>query len=605
MKMFKRIVSNSQLLLTCAISALVSVSTQAGVIVPKPAPHESQNPEMARVLARVGTYTIAGAEQETRTVPGDVIVAEPSQFQGAVYLFNGTNATPERVYQFPGLTHTMEYAGWSVAMSNQWVAFTTSPYNKSTTQPAQYDTNETYIYIAGKTNGAWASCPTLNSVANNCNESFRDNGSNISKPLTRIGFGYRTDPGGRRLSLDNFELAISDKYLVVTDSSKSIVKFYRYDAASNNWILEHNVDDDDYKTFGKSVAIYGDKIAVSSTWEGNTAVSNGTVRIFHRNATTGTWSMTSQVDGHYLNGTFGRKIKMDGNNLVVTNGSNLLAFFRFDSNDRLTGSPYMLTTPNEVTNLSLYGDMLAVSGYSPELPLTIYSRNTANSALEWKRITGLKSDFYANINIGSTGGYFGADEIGLVGDDISLGWRVFNPTTPSFFHGGVIHEKISLLDPCRSPKNLVTNCSFDNVTNTSLNGSASGNNWTLLNHNGGSGGVSYNDRQMRVNVYSPGYDMWHIQARTPVNLSQAVKYKLSFRAKADSNRSFVVNIGHNGNQDNNWQSYGRETVYATTNWTEYSYEFQMPMDSNAFLDFNFGNAGTSAVTIDGVSLTSI
>ncbi|HEY6528426.1 MAG TPA: carbohydrate binding domain-containing protein [Cellvibrionaceae bacterium] len=78
-----------------------------------------------------------------------------------------------------------------------------------------------------------------------------------------------------------------------------------------------------------------------------------------------------------------------------------------------------------------------------------------------------------------------------------------------------------------------------------------------------------------------------------------------FRAKADSNRVFVVNIGHNGNQDNNWQSYGRENVSATTDWTEYSYEFQTPMDANAFLDFNVGNAGTSAVTIDSVSLIAI
>ena len=99
--------------------------------------------------------------------------------------------------------------------------------------------------------------------------------------------------------------------------------------------------------------------------------------------------------------------------------------------------------------------------------------------------------------------------------------------------------------------------------------------------------------------------MWHVQARTPVNLSQAVQYKLTFRAKADANRGFVVNIGHNGNQDNNWQSHARVYPYATTEWTDYSYEVQVPMDANAFLDFNVGNAGTSAVTIDSVSLKAL
>ena len=136
MNVLKRMICKSPLLLTCGITALVSVNVQAGIIVPKPAPHESQNPEMARVLARVGTYTLVGAEQETRTIASDVIVAEPSQFQGAAYLFNGTSTTPERVYQLPGLVHSMEYAGWSVAMSSQWVAFATKPYNKSTTLPA-------------------------------------------------------------------------------------------------------------------------------------------------------------------------------------------------------------------------------------------------------------------------------------------------------------------------------------------------------------------------------------------------------------------------------------------------------------------------------------
>ena len=100
---------------------------------------------MARTVGRAGTYTVAGAEQETVTIPGQATPAEPSQFQGAVYLFNGTSATPERVYQFPGLEHTMEYAGWTVAMSSQFVAFGVKPYNKSSTPPNMQDTNQAYI----------------------------------------------------------------------------------------------------------------------------------------------------------------------------------------------------------------------------------------------------------------------------------------------------------------------------------------------------------------------------------------------------------------------------------------------------------------------------
>jgi len=596
MNNLKRKCFNLQWLLSCSISALVSTSAHAGIIVPKPSPHESQNPEMARTLARVGTYTLVGAQLETRIIASDAVGSLPSQQQGTVYLFNGTSATPERVYQFPGFTHTMDFAGWSVAMSSQWAAFATIPYNNTT---------QAYIYIAGKTNGVWATCPTLDSVTNNCNTSFRDNLSSVSKPLTRIAFGVHQPFTGDDLDLNRFAMAISDKYLVLADSKKSIVQFYRYDAISKNWLKEFDLDDEDYKTFGKAVAISGERIAVSSTWKGNPAVSNGVVRIYQRNASTGTWSWTSQADGTFSSGEFGKQLKLDGDNLVVTSGTSSgakhLAFYRLDGNGNLTTAPYLLPIQDFISSLSLYGDTLAASGGGSDLALTIYTRNTASSTLEWKRTTGLSGDFYANRNASGLG-YPVGDEVGLVGDDLSLGWRAFHATTATLFYGAVLHEKVSLLDPCRDPKNLVTNCSFDNVNNTTLNNSASSTNWTLLNNQGGSGSASYTNRELRISINNPGSDIWHVQARTPVNLSQAVRYKLSFRAKADSNRGFVVNIGHNGNQDNNWQSYARVTPYATTNWTDFSYEVQVPMDANAFLDFNVGNAGTSAVTIDSVSL---
>jgi hypothetical protein len=599
MNNLKRKCSNLKWLLTCGISALVSISAQAGIIVSKPMPTENSSPEMARTLARVGTYTLVGAEQEFRTIPSEVIPAGqlPSQYQGVVYLFNGTATTPERVYQLPGLAHTEEHAGWSVAMSSQWVAFATRTYNATT---------QAYIYIVGKTNGVWTSCPTLDSVANNCNTSFRDNLSSVSKPITRIPFGVHQPFTGDDLDQNRFAMAISDKYLVLTDSKNSIVKFFRYDATSNNWLLDGQpAPENASENFGKAVAISGERIAVSSTWADNPAGSKGKVRIYQRNATLGTWSSTSQVVGNFASGEFGKQLKMDGSNLVVTSGTSSgakhLAFYRLDSNGNLSSAPYVLPMQDFIRSLSLYGDTLAVGGDGSDLALTIYTRNAASSTLEWKRTTGLSGNFYANRNASGLG-YPGIDDVGVVGDDLSLGWRVFNATTPNLFYGAVLHEKISLLDPCRDPKNLVTNCSFDNVNNTTFNNSASSTNWTLLNNQGGSGSASYTNRELRISIYNPGSDMWHVQARTPVNLSQAVRYKLSFRAKADSNRGFVVNIGHNGNQDNNWQSYGRVYPYATTSWADYSYEFQVPMDANAFLDFNVGNAGTSAVTIDSVSL---
>jgi hypothetical protein len=612
MNQLKRMRPNSHWLLTCGISALISISAQAGIVVPKPTPHSNVDisPEMGHILTRVGNYTLAGTPSETIQISGEVIVAEPSQKQGVVYLFNGANATPERVYQFPGVAHTMENTGFKVAMSNQWAAFASKVYYYiNSPSPVM-----SYVYIAGKTNGVWASCPSLNSVPNNCNNSYRDNNSSLSKPLTRIAFG---DRGAERDDFDETRLTmeISDKYLVLADSKKSIVKFYRYDATSTNWVSEFELDDDDYKNVGKAVAIYGDRIAVSQTWADNPTVSNGKVRIYQR-STSGTWTMASQVDGNFGTGNFGNNIKMDANTLVVasgatgfTSGTRQLIFFNLNSIGNPTGEFKVFTAPN-LNKMALSGNTLAVSNNAPNPAVTIYTRSVVGGLVEWKPTTSLNGEFYNNLNRytggGSSGsaGLTGQDDIGLVGDDLSIGWRVFNVDANNKFMGAVVHEKVSQLDSCRGPKNLVVNCSFDTVNNTTLNSSASSANWTLLTNQGGSGSASYTGGQLRVSISNPGSDMWHIQARTPVNLSQAVRYKLTFRAKADANRNFVVNIGHNGNQDNNWQSYARVTPFATTNWTDFSYEVQVPMDANAFLDFNFGNAGTSAVTIDGVSLVA-
>lgn len=597
--------------LTIAASACITLSAQAGIVAPKPTPHGSQNPEMGRMLARVGSYTFTGAELETVLISGETTQYEPSQFQGSAYLYNGSNLTPERIYRFPGKAHTMDNAGWSVALSSQWAAFATRPYYSSA-PGAQNDPTQTYVYIVGKTNGVWNSCPTENSLANNCNNAFRNNGVAINKPLARIAFGTKSSQQ-ENLDGNTFAMAISDKYLVLANSRNSIVHIYRYNSTSKNWDLEFNLDDDDYKTVGRAVAIAGDKVAITSSWLPETQITpgvfNGNVRIYHRNSATGTWSMTSQADGTLAGGNYGYRVKMDGNNLVVAAGvdnAHRLYFYRLDSNERIASDPQIVPFTGRIRGLSVSGETVAVAGGDDQYALNIFARNTLSTTADWKRSAALVGSFYSNRNFDAQP-YRGIDEIDLVGDDLSLGWRAHNSTTQANnFKGAVIFEKVSQLDACRAPNNLVANCSFDTVTNNSLASSASGANWTLLNHMGASGSVNYTGGQMRVSINNPGSDMWHVQARTAVNLSQAVDYVLTFRAKADNNRSFVVNVGHNGNQDNNWQSYGRVTVSATTEWTEYSYEFRgVPMDANAFLDFNFGNAGTSAVTLDSVKLTPI
>jgi|GEM_PF-3368187 len=145
--------------------------------------------------------------------------------------------------------------------------------------------------------------------------------------------------------------------------------------------------------------------------------------------------------------------------------------------------------------------------------------------------------------------------------------------------------------------NVVPNCSLSIPSAT---------NWSVGAYNGGSGWASYNNQELRININQPGSDHWHVQAVTPVNLSQAGDYIISFRARAESARNIVINVGHNGSNDNNWTSYAQRTVALSQQMQTFTLSLpSIPSDGNARLDFNAGNNGVADVFIDEVYLAPI
>lgn len=578
--------------LLAVTTSVFAGSASAGVVVAKPAPHGTGTffaPEFSTALARAGQFTLVGALQEHVTVPGEAAPTFPSIKQGAVYLMRGTNPTPERLYQFPGVAQFDLQAGSQVAISNRFLAFGTGGSN-----PAGVDSPfANSVFVARQVNGSWAQCPVV-SGQRNCNGAVRENGQSISRALTRIPLTYPAH-------FKSINLALSDDYLAIGYRQESVVELYRYDAPTDRWVRELTLDETNDRFTGASLAIDGDRLAVGSPWsDGATAGAElGSVRVFKRNGSNGTWSATSYTTGHFSSGAFGKSLAFSGSNLAVTSGISgataHLSFFRVAADGALSARQ-SLQTPNPVVHVALSGDTLAGTVYGGgDEGLSLYKRD-ATSGL-WSYETGLIRDFYkaANSNVV---GYGGIDPIGFVGDELSLGWRAY-----SGLLGGVIHEKASLLDACRDPRNVVQNCSFDSVTSAALDGYQSSTGWQLLSWNGGSAWADYNGRQMRINVQQPGSDMWHVQARTTVKLAQSGNYRLSFRAKADAMRNLVVNLGRNGSADNNWASYGRVTAAAGPQWVIYSFDLpNVPQDSAAYLDFNVGNAGAVAVTLDSVKL---
>lgn len=550
---------------------LLSPALMAGAVVVKPGAYVG-NSEFGSAVARHGSYTLVGAFQETVAIPGEVILNNGSDGQGVIYLFNGTNANPERRYQFAGNDHFYKRAGAKVALSNKWLAFGASEAAGSNT-----DKNSA-VYVVGKVDSQWPQCPTFNTVLT-CDSLVKMNGSAGSEPIVKIEFpGY--------VHSADITLAISDDYLVMANRATSEVLIYRYDNAQARWVLELQTPaDNSGNRLGTSVAIDGDRVAVSAPGFG---LSTGIVYLYKRN-TSGVWSVAAAATGYDYGRNFGHKLDIHSGNLVIATGDHdgdqRLIFFRVNASGVLSAQSSVEVGQN-IYQLTVNGDKAVYTSDNPDEPLQVLSRDTATNG--WHTTTALNRYLYLNPHNGNLA-YSATDPIDLSGDDLVLGWRGYNSNGGAF-----IHEKISQIDPCKSTRNLVGNCSFDNN---------SGSGWQFLNHNGASSWANFNNGQLKATIYNPGSLHWHIQARTAVDLSEGGVYQLRFRAKADSIRSITANIGHNGNVDNNWVSYGQTSFSVGTQWEEYSYEFYgVPSDVNAFLDLNLGNAGTAAVTIDGVSL---
>lgn len=572
-------------LLKLAMSTtLLAVCTGAfaGTVVPKPGVAGVQSSEFGSTVARFGDYTAVGAMMETVVIPGEPIFGDnPVGGQGVVYLFKGASSNPERRYQFAGNDHFFKRAGAKVAISNKWLAF-------AATEDTSSD-GKSKVYIVGKTNNQWPQCPTVNGALD-CTSLVKANGAAGNQPILSIDFpGY--------VHLERFALAISDDYLAMGNQRTSELFFYRYDATQQQWVQEYNLQDLPFYNLGAGLAIEGDKIAVSGDAELN---GGGFVHIYKRSAS-GVWNIsetTSQrlyTPGDYA--SFGRTLVMHEGNLVVGSGldynsdgsdpEHSLSFYRVNNYGYLEYLHSVhLSAPHR--HLALYGDTAVVTAQGIAEKLIVYKRDAASNT--WMQTAALNGNLYFSPNTGLA--YPSSDPIDLFGDNLVLGWRAHNRN-----NGAIIHERISQIDYCKSTQNLVANCSFDGN---------SGAGWQFLNHMGASAWASYNGGEMTVTTHYGGTIHWHIQARTPVNLSAGGTYELGFRARADSYRDITVNIGHNGNQDNNWVSYGQTTFRPGPQWEEYTYEFNgVPSDADSFLDFNLGNAGTARVTIDGISLRSL
>jgi aryl-phospho-beta-D-glucosidase BglC (GH1 family) len=127
--------------------------------------------------------------------------------------------------------------------------------------------------------------------------------------------------------------------------------------------------------------------------------------------------------------------------------------------------------------------------------------------------------------------------------------------------------------------------------------------WTLTTHEG-SASLSRADNSIKVAISSGGTAGWHIQLmRNNFKLTEGKKYRISFKAKAETTRSGTAYMGMNKAP---WSAHsGYFGMSLTDTFAVYTYVFDMKTtDNSARIVFDIGNS-TSGFTITDILLEEV
>ncbi len=119
--------------------------------------------------------------------------------------------------------------------------------------------------------------------------------------------------------------------------------------------------------------------------------------------------------------------------------------------------------------------------------------------------------------------------------------------------------------------------------------------WFFLLFNGGAGSAAIVDQTMVITSETAGTEDYSVQLVQPnLPMIKGTKYKITFEAMAAEERDMIVCISA---PTNGWIRYFPDTKLSlTTDWTTYTYEFEMTEkdDNNGRLEFNMGKTGSVA-----------
>ena len=120
-------------------------------------------------------------------------------------------------------------------------------------------------------------------------------------------------------------------------------------------------------------------------------------------------------------------------------------------------------------------------------------------------------------------------------------------------------------------------------------------NWNFLLFKGGEGEATFGDGELIISSTNEGTEDYGVQlVQRDMPMYKGKTYKFSFEAKADEARTIKAAVTA---PEVNWIRYFEDTpVDLTTDWQEYSFEFEMTEDDDdkGRVEFNMGNQGSTA-----------
>jgi len=124
--------------------------------------------------------------------------------------------------------------------------------------------------------------------------------------------------------------------------------------------------------------------------------------------------------------------------------------------------------------------------------------------------------------------------------------------------------------------------------------------WAYYQGDDGAGSAVIEDGTVKINVSQngSGYSVQLLQG--PLTLTKGSKYKVQFKAKADTEIPLTLKVGGVG--DVAWRAYVQEDKNLTTEWATYEATFTMTQETNDNARFEFWLLNPGTYYIDDISL---